>query len=132
MLRVACAALSVALAGCVSVTTKTRALLLRDDGSVAVQTLACPHAIEKMLATKPRTLREGLDPDAIRLVIFFFQAEDGIRDGRVTGVQTCALPISADRCWPRRPSAAPRCTRRGGGRAAQALACPSSRPSRRR
>src|SRR5438876_11477611 len=24
---------------------------------------------------------------------FFFQAEDGIRDGRVTGVQTCALPI---------------------------------------
>src|SRR6266487_5901053 len=27
------------------------------------------------------------------LVFFFFQAEDGIRDGRVTGVQTCALPI---------------------------------------
>src|SRR6266487_4694610 len=27
--------------------------------------------------------------------VFFFQAEDGIRDGRVTGVQTCALPI-----WP--------------------------------
>src|SRR5690348_10862698 len=27
-------------------------------------------------------------------VYFFFQAEDGIRDGRVTGVQTCALPIS--------------------------------------
>src|SRR5690348_17359859 len=27
---------------------------------------------------------------------FFFQAEDGIRDGRVTGVQTCALPISLD------------------------------------
>src|SRR5438876_4353943 len=26
---------------------------------------------------------------------FFFQAEDGIRDGRVTGVQTCALPILA-------------------------------------
>src|SRR6267154_6396024 len=26
--------------------------------------------------------------------VFFFQAEDGIRDGRVTGVQTCALPIS--------------------------------------
>src|SRR5439155_13825453 len=25
----------------------------------------------------------------------FFQAEDGIRDGHVTGVQTCALPISA-------------------------------------
>src|SRR5215510_15640908 len=28
------------------------------------------------------------------LVFFFFQAEDGIRDGHVTGVQTCALPIS--------------------------------------
>src|SRR5438876_7634199 len=27
-------------------------------------------------------------------MLFFFQAEDGIRDGRVTGVQTCALPIS--------------------------------------
>src|SRR6266487_5605420 len=28
---------------------------------------------------------------------FFFQAEDGIRDGRVTGVQMCALPISSSR-----------------------------------
>src|SRR5258708_28409075 len=27
---------------------------------------------------------------------FFFQAEDGIRDDLVTGVQTCALPISPD------------------------------------
>src|SRR5256885_12421370 len=27
-------------------------------------------------------------------LIFFFQAEDGIRDYKVTGVQTCALPIS--------------------------------------
>src|SRR6266581_3356720 len=27
------------------------------------------------------------------VAFFFFQAEDGIRDGRVTGVQTCALPI---------------------------------------
>src|SRR5437762_11536563 len=29
------------------------------------------------------------------LYIFFFQAEDGIRDTSVTGVQTCALPISS-------------------------------------
>src|SRR5256885_12201441 len=29
-------------------------------------------------------------------VFFFFQAEDGIRDYKVTGVQTCALPISLD------------------------------------
>src|SRR5258708_16595034 len=28
------------------------------------------------------------------VVFFFFQAEDGIRDDLVTGVQTCALPIS--------------------------------------
>src|SRR5258706_5681155 len=28
-------------------------------------------------------------------LFFFFQAEDGIRDWSVTGVQTCALPISA-------------------------------------
>src|SRR5690606_40310529 len=27
-------------------------------------------------------------------ILFFFQAEDGIRDFHVTGVQTCALPIS--------------------------------------
>src|SRR2546425_9468013 len=31
--------------------------------------------------------------------VFFFQAEDGIRDKLVTGVQTCALPI-----WARAPS----------------------------
>src|SRR5258706_1047001 len=30
----------------------------------------------------------------IPLIRFFFQAEDGIRDWSVTGVQTCALPIS--------------------------------------
>src|SRR5688572_33507429 len=28
------------------------------------------------------------------MIYFFFQAEDGIRDLTVTGVQTCALPIS--------------------------------------
>src|SRR2546430_9465216 len=32
----------------------------------------------------------------VSCVFFFFQAEDGIRDLTVTGVQTCALPISAD------------------------------------
>src|SRR5256885_10098537 len=29
-------------------------------------------------------------------LFFFFQAEDGIRDYKVTGVQTCALPISIE------------------------------------
>src|SRR5699024_12091600 len=33
-----------------------------------------------------------------RSLFFYFQAEDGIRDRNVTGVQTCALPI----CYPRR------------------------------
>src|SRR5439155_6977529 len=38
----------------------------------------------------------ALFPLYFRVVsFFFFQAEDGIRDGHVTGVQTCALPI-----WP--------------------------------
>src|SRR5256885_11136832 len=30
---------------------------------------------------------------AMSVYLFFFQAEDGIRDYKVTGVQTCALPI---------------------------------------
>src|SRR5206468_4830741 len=37
-----------------------------------------------------------------RYCFFFFQAEDGIRDLIVTGVQTCALPISAtEQAWER-------------------------------
>src|SRR5688500_20125507 len=35
---------------------------------------------------------------------FFFQAEDGIRDYKVTGVQTCALPISPGGIRPWRSS----------------------------
>src|SRR5688500_19285846 len=39
---------------------------------------------------------------------FFFQAEDGIRDYKVTGVQTCALPILPLHVWlPRAHPAAP-------------------------
>src|SRR2546425_11367096 len=33
--------------------------------------------------------------EALKNLFFFFQAEDGIRDKLVTGVQTCALPISS-------------------------------------
>src|SRR5207248_5983189 len=33
---------------------------------------------------------------ALFSIVFFFQAEDGIRDRTVTGVQTCALPICDD------------------------------------
>src|SRR2546426_2462302 len=48
------------------------------------------------------------------LLFFFFQAEDGIRDYKVTGVQTCALPISRQR---RRLHAVPvpLAARRAGG-----------------
>src|SRR2546430_17711284 len=48
------------------------------------------------------------------LSFFFFQAEDGIRDLTVTGVQTCALPISPPRCGA--PRAAAWYHRRRGGR----------------
>src|SRR5699024_12177612 len=43
----------------------------------------------------------------LRLFSFFFQAEDGIRDRNVTGVQTCALPISAGRSRFAPPAASP-------------------------
>src|SRR5256885_655700 len=37
--------------------------------------------------------RERSGINTILHELFFFQAEDGIRDYKVTGVQTCALPI---------------------------------------
>src|SRR5690606_40169424 len=45
----------------------------------------------------------------IEIFCFFFQAEDGIRDFHVTGVQTCALPISApvDLDWWKKDTSAP-------------------------
>src|SRR5688500_19909263 len=45
------------------------------------------------------------------IIIFFFQAEDGIRDYKVTGVQTCALPISVrcDVCGTKALMAASQC-----------------------
>src|SRR5438270_10110590 len=53
--------------------------------------------------------RSGTPDLVLSRFIFFFQAEDGIRDLTVTGVQTCALPISPPAsAWPRRPSTADR------------------------
>src|SRR5690606_41023309 len=40
------------------------------------------------------TVVESLESERRHSGYFFFQAEDGIRDFHVTGVQTCALPIS--------------------------------------
>src|SRR5216684_7335079 len=45
-------------------------------------------------------------------MFFFFQAEDGIRDVAVTGVQTCALPISICRFPPLKVNPSPSCLSR--------------------
>src|SRR5260370_6230926 len=50
---------------------------------------------------------------AVTACLFFFQAEDGIRDSSVTGVQTCALPIFAVICS---ESTTNRISSRGPGR----------------
>src|SRR5205807_2913867 len=39
-------------------------------------------------------IKSNISTNRNNLISFFFQAEDGIRDYKVTGVQTCALPIS--------------------------------------
>src|SRR2546425_8134389 len=78
----------------------------------------------------------------LMFVFFFFQAEDGIRDKLVTGVQTCALPISpcfapgvsqqqgtsaqppaSPRC-PSTPRDAPRPGRAASGGASTPAPCP--------
>src|SRR5690625_590621 len=46
-----------------------------------------------------------LSYDILAIFVFFFQAEDGIRVGHVTGVQTCALPISSSFTGQRRSTA---------------------------
>src|SRR5205823_6964790 len=57
-----------------------------------------PLAVEQFVPSR-RTrinrliLRRRLHERYHRDIVFFFQAEDGIRDKLVTGVQTCALPI---------------------------------------
>src|SRR6516164_2879066 len=66
---------------------------------------ACPGILPHIPDVTYGQVADGLD------IFFFFQAEEGIRDGTVTGVQTCALPISRPRsrslstirwgCWSR-------------------------------
>src|SRR2546430_3520279 len=51
-----------------------------------------PYA--RAVARPPAIRRARARPETPRPSSFFFQAEDGIRDLTVTGVQTCALPIS--------------------------------------
>ena len=57
------------------------------------------------------------------MFIFFFQAEDGIRDDLVTGVQTCALPICNEKWSVKKAGALPQremgSIRSGGAAAAR-------------
>src|SRR6266481_9111040 len=48
----------------------------------------------QVLAVAPKDKMRAIRGAKIGMIFFFFQAEDGIRDGTVTGVQKCALPIS--------------------------------------
>src|SRR5260221_8870673 len=57
---------------------------------------SAPPPAPRVLA-KPKTAYDVTVKLEFRRVVFFFQAEDGIRDHCVTGVQTCALPISSRR-----------------------------------
>src|SRR5690625_6105866 len=67
---------------------------------------------------------------SLPILTFFFQAEDGIRDGHVTGVQTCALPISevAQGFRPRIPTTAG--TGREGRPRPRSARCPHPRSMR--
>src|SRR5256885_4832696 len=62
----------------------------RSPGSLAA--LARAALLLDLMAAGIRFPLGGVG-DVVHLVFFFFQAEDGIRDYKVTGVQTCALPI---------------------------------------
>ena len=62
-----CIASALAVAGCVSIPSEPRALLVRDDGSVHVQTLQCWQNVEATLVSTAERAR-GLDPNAIRVV----------------------------------------------------------------
>src|SRR5207247_5049052 len=66
---------------------------------------------QPVLSLAHRRLPALCSTSSFSVLFFFFQAEDGIRDPLVTGVQTCALPISAKSksaaCAPLPPAAAP-------------------------
>src|SRR5256885_11106894 len=59
-------------------------ILSRPVGLISVWRLEAGHVANCL---------QGLVSVLTSLILFFFQAEDGIRDYKVTGVQTCALPI---------------------------------------
>src|SRR2546430_1938613 len=69
---------------------------------VVLMDIVGDRSLEPVPADQPLIVFRGRPPeDVVRVwtvvlqarFVFFFQAEDGIRDLTVTGVQTCALPI---------------------------------------
>src|SRR5262249_60017048 len=70
---------------------------------VGVIVRPCPRGVrgDRSLAHVQRVILLDLAGGRVmlRIVVFFFQAEDGIRDWSVTGVQTCALPILFEGVW---------------------------------
>src|SRR2546422_8171869 len=81
--------------------------------------------IIEMSMSEPICADMGVEA-SVRVLFFFFQVEDGIRDVAVTGVQTCALPIST-RKRPMRtqdPGRRLRARRRANARAARCVRWP--------
>src|SRR3982751_6734349 len=71
----------------------------RIDVSVVVPTYNRASRLELFSSRRPHTRSDrdwssDVCSSDLYTTLFFFQAEDGIRDLIVTGVQTCALPIS--------------------------------------
>ena len=75
------AALSVLLAGCISLTAQPRALLQRDDGVIQVQSLACGRMVSTAMQQVSRVAQSGLDPASIRILTWNIhkQEDDGWR-----------------------------------------------------
>ena len=71
-IRIKCAAIAtcavLSIAGCVSITAEPRAVLMRDDGSVVVQTLACAKRVSDAVRSGNAKTSAGLDPNGIRIV----------------------------------------------------------------
>src|SRR5256885_5053207 len=61
-------------------------------GEGFVEITASSVSVLTDMALEPAVIDESASEAAVARA-FFFQAEDGIRDYKVTGVQTCALPI---------------------------------------
>src|SRR5689334_24275091 len=76
--------------------------LLRETGDGSAERIgfgAVPGPVQprNCIAFGPAPSRAPWSSSSQPASLFFFQAEDGIRAGTVTGVQTCALPISKGR-----------------------------------